>query len=215
MDKPKAILFDWDGTLVDSISFVFEAHNHVRKYLQLPPWTPEDFRSYMKHSTREIYPVLYGERSDEAVRVLTAFSDEHFGKYIKIFQSTVETLEASRKAGFPMGVVSNMRHNALQKQADFFDLKKYFKIIAGAGYADKDKPDAAPLIKALGEMGLLPGPDILYVGDTETDLLCARAAKCKVAFFHHGKDQHELIERYKPDIVTENIESFRKIMFSP
>ena len=215
LDNIKAVAFDWDGTLVDSLDFVFQAHNHVRAYLKHEPWTRDEFKTYMKHSTREVYPMLYGDRAEEAVVELVKFSTEHFGRYITVFNGTVDVLETIRDSGKPMIVVSNMRHNALQHQADFFDLAKYFEVVAGAGYADKDKPDAAPLIKALAEAGLSPGPDVLYVGDTETDLMCARAAGCMVAFLHHGRDQADLISRYKPEILVENIEGFKKFIFSP
>ncbi len=208
-------MFDWDGTLVDSIQSIFMSHNHVRDYLNLPRWTMEELHSYMRYSTREIYPQLYGDRAEDAIRELVQFSGENSARYVRLFDGTVAMLESARAAELPMGIVSNMRHDALLKQVASLGLAEYFKIIAGAGYADKDKPDPAPLIKALREMGLVPGEDILYVGDTVTDLQCARAAGCRVAFFHHSRDQQSLIDEYKPDILVANITEFRKIILSP
>ncbi len=81
--KPDAILFDWDGTLVDTLPGLLLAHNHVRGHFDLPLWTTEQFHQQMKYSSRELYPQIYGERVEEAFNVLRQFMDEHSLKYLE------------------------------------------------------------------------------------------------------------------------------------
>lgn len=208
--KPKAVFFDWDGTIVDSLGFVFDAHNHVRNHFGLAPWTNEEFKVNMVYSSKEIYPAVYGDKAGEAFKVLEQFGDDNYKKYVLVFDGAVETFDALRKAGVEMSIISNMRHNMLQKQVDYVGLRHYFEIVAGAGYADKDKPAPEPLLKAMNERGLQP-EDILFVGDTVTDLRCAAAAGCRIAFLDHGLNQDDLIKTYNPLIVMKNIKEFSQL----
>lgn len=211
IQKPIAVIFDWDGTLVDSLDFVFDAHNHVRNHFKLAPWTRDEFKVYMKHSSKDIYPSIYGDKAEDAFRVLVKFSEDNYASYVKAFDGTAETLDALRKAGIRTSIVSNMRHDILQKQVDHLGLRHYFEVVAGAGYAPRDKPAPDPLLQVLSEMGLQAGPGILYVGDTETDLLCAMSAKCPVGFLTHGLNQDSLIKTYQPNMVMKNIKDFYRM----
>jgi phosphoglycolate phosphatase len=153
----KAVIFDWDGTIVDSLDFVFSAHNHVRDLHGLPLWSRDDFKTNMKYSSREIYPTIYGEKSPDAIAALVRYTEENYQKFITLFKGARELLDGLRAAEIPIAVVSNMRHAALAQQITMLNLEGYFAVVAGSGYADKDKPDGAPLLKALAEMKMMPG----------------------------------------------------------
>ena len=205
----KAIIFDWDGTLVDTCGLVLDAHNHVRKHMGLELWTMDDFMGKPSQSAREYYPQVYGERSDEAQKILYDYVEEHHLAYLAVMPQAQALLEYLKEHNMPMGIVSNKRHGTLHKEIDALEWQHYFSSAIGATYADKDKPSPDPLFMAIKQIGEeLNASDILYVGDTETDLLCAQNAACPVAFIQSDKPRPDLIEKYEPDYSYSDINAF-------
>ncbi len=202
----KAIIFDWDGTLVDTCGLVLDAHNHVRKTYNYPLWTMEDFLGQASQSAREYYPTVYGDKSDEAQALLYEYVTEHHLTFLKPMDNVNDLLKIINDSNIPMGVVSNKRHKTLNIEIDHMQWRSHFKSAIGAGKATKDKPATDPLLMALNEMDSnLKPADILYIGDTETDLLCAQNAKCDIALIQSDKPRPDLISKYSPDYTCNNL----------
>ena len=195
----KAIIFDWDGTLVDTCGLVLDAHNHVRAHYDLPLWTMEDFLGRASESAREYYPRVYGDKADEAQKLLYVYVEGHHLDNLAPMKNVVELFELINQSNIPMGIVSNKRHKTLNIEMDYMKWRDHFDVVLGAGEAKTDKPSAAPLLMALDMMsGDLTPADILYVGDTETDLLTAKNAGCDVVFVQSDAPRPDLIEQYNP-----------------
>jgi phosphoglycolate phosphatase len=205
----KAIIFDWDGTLVDTCGLILDAHNHVRRAFGQPEWTMEDFMGRASQSAREYYPQVYGDKADEAQKVLYAYVEEHHLTYMETIDGAEELLTFLNEKGMPVGVVSNKRHSTLHIEIEAVKWMKYFRSTIGAGHALKDKPSPEPLlmaIKAIGEA--LKPADILYVGDTETDLMCAQNTGCPAIFIQSDKPRPDLINKYKPLASYDSLNGF-------
>ena len=217
MNTPKAIIFDWDGTLVDTLDFVFSAHNHVRGVLGEPLWSREEFKVHTKKSSVELYPILYGDRSDYARDVLAAFMHDNHLKpeNLVMMPGTREFLDAARQKGIPMSVLSNKKHVFLESEVDYMGLRDYFQMVVGAGALAGDKGSGVALLELLKQQGMAPGPDALMVGDTETDILCGHGAGCSVAFLHQEKDHADVLVRHKPAIIVRDIVELKQNMFLP
>lgn len=210
---PDAVFFDWDGTLVDSLGFVFSAHNYVRGHFGLEPWSHDEFVIHVKYSSRVVYKDVYGDRAEDALEVLRQYSEDHYMQNVTVLDGSIEFLQLLARHGIPMGVVSNLRHSVLNKQVEYFKMRDFFKVVIGAGYAERDKPHADPLLKALDESGIQSGRHVLYVGDTETDLECAANAGCSVAFLYHGNAENPLITKHNPDFAAKNCHDLGVILF--
>ncbi|NQZ13970.1 MAG: HAD family hydrolase [Alphaproteobacteria bacterium] len=199
MDQYKAIIFDWDGTLVDSTDWVLGAHNHVRQFMEQPLWTKDDIFGCSSLSTRELYPEIYGDRAQEAMDLLSEYTTKYNLQGANPYEKAEALLLVLRGNGHYLGVVSNKRHEPLNEMVDHLNWREYFTSIVGAGYADRDKPSATPLLLSINEINRSMEPrDILYVGDTETDLLCAKNAGCDIAFIQTGGERPDLIRKYAP-----------------
>lgn len=209
----KGVFFDWDGTLVDSLPLLFAAHNHVREKLGVPLWTREEYTKAIVFSTRELYPKIYGERSQEAQDLLYGYVKENHIKEMKILEGAPEVVDYLAKHNVPMGIVSNKRHDVLRAEVEHLGWHPHFGVYNGAGHAKEDKPSGEPLLHALREheSGLGIG-DIIYIGDTESDLSCAEQAGCPCVFITHGKDHPELISRYKPAYVVETLGELKQVL---
>lgn len=212
---PKAVFFDWDGTLVESLHFLHKAHNYVRVHFGFEPYSLDEFKNNMKFSSRQLYPIVYGDKADEAMDVLAKFMDDNHLLNIELIEGAVDLLEILHKAKIPMGVVSNKRQSFLTREIAHLGWDKYFSAIVGAGVAARDKPEADPLLLALDQAGLKPGKDILYIGDTEPDLLCGAAAGCRVAFLYHSQPDNPLIKKYNPYYAAKNCQDLALALFPP
>ena len=197
--KYKAVIYDWDGTLSNSEDWVVEAHNQVRRAFDLPLWTKDDIFSSSSLSTRELYPQIYGDKAERAMQILFDFTTENNLSSAIPYDGAEDLLKYIQSQNIPQAVVSNKRHEPLNQVIEHLNWQGYFETAIGAGFCGKDKPAADPLMKALELMkdDLTP-KDILYVGDTETDLACAKNAGCDAAFIQSDRQRPDLIEKYNP-----------------
>ncbi len=209
----KGVFFDWDGTLVDSLPLLFAAHNHVRGQLGHPLWTRDEYAKAIVYSTRELYPKLYGDRAAEAQDILYGYIQENHLKDMKVLEGAPEVVEYLASHNVPIGIVSNKRHDVLRREVEHLGWNKHFRIYNGAGVAKLDKPSGEPLLHALREHGDDLGiDDIIYIGDTESDLSCAKEAGCPVVFIRHGKDSQDLISKYNPAYVVDTLGELKEVL---
>lgn len=201
----KAILFDWDGTLVEHSKLISQGHGHVRRHFGLEDYDQQAALSRGHQSTRELYPQLYGDRWQEAEQLFYDFFFENHLNDVNPFADTLALLDAINTQKIPMGVVSNKRQVFLAREIEHIRWNRYFLSIVGAGEAEKDKPSSAPLKMATKMIAdTLTNSDILYVGDTETDLKCAADMACHSALILRGRDMKAIIDQYKPTYVFDN-----------
>lgn len=180
LNKPKAVYFDWDGTLVDSLAFITKAHNHVRRSLGITPeLTKEEFHYYLGMPRAVIFSELYKERADEGETAFVQYYNDNHLSDIQLIEGAQNLLETLDAQGITLGVVSNKRGNFLREEINHLGWDKYFGTrVIGSGDTAEDKPSAMPLEHGLSLMSeKLNKNDIWYVGDTDIDLQCANNAE--------------------------------------
>lgn len=206
-----AVFFDWDGTLVDSLGILITAHNHVRAAHGLQLWTEEEFFGAVTYSSRELYPKIYGDKSDAAQAMLYEFIHANHLDYLKTMEGAEYLLDTLTSMQIPLAVISNKRNDILVREVEALGWQKYFGVYIGAGVAEKDKPSAAPILYALDKHPQKPAlADLIYVGDTETDLKATADAKCPCAYIKQEGRSEALIETYQPMIVVQNLTELRE-----
>ncbi len=211
---PKAVYFDWDGTLADTAQMVVDAHNHVRTMYDKPLIGFEDIFGKIAKSAREAFPEIYGaEHALKAEEELYKFTRERRFEYLKLLPGAAALIDFLNAHDIPVGVVSNKRHEGLGQEIEGLGLSDKIAVYVGAGQAAEDKPSAAPLLLALERHGAgLEPADILYVGDTEADLLCARNAGAPCVFVPHVHGKRELYDQYKPLIMLDTLDEFTALL---
>lgn len=202
MTLPDAIFFDWDGTLVDTLPGLLMAHNHVRTHFKLDQWTRDQFHKEMNLSSRELYPKIYGDKVEEAISILRAYMDKNIIKHLTPLKNAEVALRRIHKAGIPIGIVSNKRHEFLTREIEHLGWGRYISVEAGSGFAARDKPSGDPIRKALSAINIKPEDKLVwYVGDTETDMLAAADSACVAVLILHGESRPELVEKHSPAYV--------------
>jgi phosphoglycolate phosphatase len=178
LKRPRAIIFDWDNTLVDSWATIHDALNFLMEAMAQPLWTIEQTRERVRLSLRESFPRIFGERWEEAQTIyLDRFRAIHLERLTPL-PGRAAMLQELAANGHYLAVVSNKTGAVLRGEADHLGWARLFGSIVGAGDAHADKPHCAPVELALQPSGIKPGPDVWFVGDTAVDMECALASGC-------------------------------------
>jgi phosphoglycolate phosphatase len=181
--RATTVIFDVDGTLVDSAADIHAALNHG---LALAGCGPEEFAAARRliglGLERSVEKVLFdrgfsleGAELAGIKAASTAYYDAHLLDRTRLYDSVAETLEALLKAGTRMGICTNKRAEATRRILSGLGVVSYFDVIIGREAVSPGKPHPAPLLAAIealnGECSAAA-----MVGDTLADMQCARAA---------------------------------------
>jgi phosphoglycolate phosphatase len=175
---PRAILWDWDNTLVDGWLAIAAGLNAAFAAHGLPGWTLEEVKARVRRSLRESFPELFGAAWEDAREVFYAAVRAHHLQVLQPMPGAIEAVLAVAAAAIPQGVISNKQGPLLRAEAAHLGWDGHFRILLGAGDAAADKPDPAPFRLALPALGETAGPAVWYIGDTALDMQAARAAGC-------------------------------------
>lgn len=173
---PRALLFDWDNTLVDAWPGIAQALNEALTAFGHRPWSLVEVRGRVRRSLRDSFPLLFGEAWERARDIFYEALERSHLQHVTPLPGAARTLALAAELGLPLAVVSNKTGRYLRREAEALGWSARFAALIGAGDADADKPDPAPIRLALSAIGADPGPEIWYVGDTALDMLAARNA---------------------------------------
>ncbi len=203
---PKAILFDWDNTLVNNWEPIFIAYKETLKKLGLKKKSRGEIIKNAKYSLRETFPRVFKDDWKKAKKIFyVIFKKIHLQK-IKPIPKVEKILKIIKEKKITCGVISNKDVNVLRKEINKLGWKKYFKVLVGANEAKKDKPSKYPLLLALNKISLKPNRNIWYVGDNEIDVEFAKKNKCSSIFIENKMFKKKDLKQ-KPDLILKKIEA--------
>lgn len=210
MAKFKLLLTDLDGTLLDTSEYIYAAMEYslAKNNFPIPP--RYEIEKRMGPPLEEIYSAFY---PDADIAKLSAdhreFQRQHL-ELAKPFANTVTTLEKIRAAGLKIAAVSTRSGQTVHQTLQINDLEKYFDLIVTGSDVEKHKPDPEALILAMSRLNFQP-VDSIMVGDTDADVLAARAAHVLVIGCTYGL-QGDLVLQHKPDHAIKDISEILPII---
>ncbi len=175
-----AVLFDLDGTLVDTAPDLALALNLLRQEQGHAPLAYEAIRPVASHGANALVALGFGLNPDEAAfaplreRYLRLYTD-HICHHSTLFPGMAEVLDSLEQQGVPWGVVTNKPTRLTQPLMQALNLTQRCAIIVSGDTLSQSKPHPAPLQHACEQIGLETG-HCLYVGDAERDITAGRAA---------------------------------------
>ncbi len=172
------MLFDWDNTLIDGWAAIAVALNAVFDRHGLPHWSSAEAQANVRGSLRDSFPVMFGAGWEQDAEVFYATLRARHLEQLVPMPGAVPLIAACRAVA-PLGIVSNKTGEFLRREVAHLGWSGHFGAVVGAGDARADKPDPAPLLMALRDMGVPPGGGVWFIGDTALDMRAARAAGCE------------------------------------
>ena len=211
----RAVLFDLDGTLVDSYNALAEAVNHARRMHGLHELSASRIKEFVGDGMERLLQRAF-ERTDVPRSVQDAFEsryDEVCCGESKVLADVEATLEGLAEIGVKMAVCTNKPTFFSKKILDFLELSRHFAAIVGPDLAGARKPDAKHLLVTLGSVQCDPA-DALFVGDMPVDVRAARNTGMDVAVVASGSSSREELVDAKPDHFLERFADLVKIVRS-
>jgi len=205
---PKAVIFDWDNTLVDSWGCIQAAMNRTLSVMGHPEWDIHETKRKVALSLRDSFPQMFGDRWTEARDVFYAAFEEIHLDYLKPLPGAAEMLEGLAALGVTLSVVSNKNGRFLRQEAEHLGWSKHFHRLVGATDAAADKPSPEPVHLALAESGILPGPDVWFCGDAEVDMHCAANTGCTPILLRIDEMEDGEFDNFPPRCHVEGCETF-------
>jgi phosphoglycolate phosphatase len=218
--KPKMILIDVDGTLVDTIPDLAFCINEMMVQLDMPRRGEARVRLWVGNGTeRLIKRALTGRMNGEpdedlyqrALPIFLNFYAQNISKRSRLYDGVREGLAGLRAADMRLGAVTNKPERftlPLLKQMHLLD---YFEIVVSGDSLPRKKPDPLPLLHAAEVMSIAPA-HALMLGDSETDVIAARAAGFQIVCVSYGYNHGENICNVNPDAVIDSIAEFKTLL---
>ena len=190
---PQAVLFDLDGTLVDSAPDIHAALNETLASYGEPPFTLEAVTRMVGRGVPVLIERAYeglGKSIDPAERdrVVARFLAIYEPRATELTTLTAGASEASRalvEAGTPIGVVTNKPEAATREILSHFGLSELMQVVVGGDAGPPKKPEPGLLLLACERLGLAVD-QVVFVGDSENDVAAAKAAGMAVVVLRGG-----------------------------
>jgi phosphoglycolate phosphatase len=181
--KPKAIIFDWDNTLVDTMPVIMIAVNAMMQGMGREPLNLEQVKNDIHKSARDALPSMFGNRWNEAAELYQSSYIEHRYEHLKLLPGAMEVISFLFKQSIYLAIISNKVGDTLREEVEYLGLSKYFNKIIGSLDAAKDKPSNHTVTLALDNSSISPGLDVWFIGDTIIDVECAVNSGCRPIIF--------------------------------
>lgn len=211
--KPELIVFDLDGTLVNSVPDLTTAVNRTLQQLGRMPVEDDAVRRWVGDGAEMLVRrALAREETESEVNkvsdtllanVMTCFFHNYRmcnGEHSKLYPKVLETLEQLNNIGIPLALVTNKPKLFTDVLLDQLGIANYFKVVIGGECLENKKPHPEPLLHASIICKTNPLSSLM-VGDSRNDVQAAKAACFKVVCVDYGYNQGEPIEQSRPDRV--------------
>lgn len=210
--KP-VIIFDLDGTLVDTKELVYQSFIHTfAKYKPGYVLKDDELNSFFGPTLRDTFSHYFdASMIDEIIAYYRAFNHEHHDELVKEMPGVKETLHYLQENEYPMAVLSNKLRDTVVMGLEHFQLASYFEIIYGGEDVSKPKPDPSGLIQICADLHM-PIDDLIYVGDAPGDIrACKNMGAYSIAFISDEKRADEM-QKEKPCAMINNMKDIIQLV---
>lgn len=211
--KYQAVLFDFDGTLLDSEAMVRHCYSYLfQKYSTIEAFTHERqlevFGPPLRVEMEKFFPDLDPDALVEEYRI---FQEKLPGQgVVHLFPHALDVLKTLKEEGNVLAVVSSRLTNSCKLWMNEFDMEQYFDVIFGQEKYEKHKPHPEGILKACQLLQVDPAKCI-YIGDNASDVIAANKAGCDSVAFVSNHEKRSDIETSSPNHVIEDLRELLEI----
>ena len=204
----KAILFDVDGTLIDTDSIIIESYREVFKELR-PDYklTEKEELSFLGPTLISMFSKYFKEDFETCRHIYHTYFMKNMLKIAKVYDGAVSLLTYLKEEGYKLGVVtSRLKFSALEV-LEKFNLLSYFDVIVGLDDVTNTKPSPEGINKAMAELNVSID-ETIYIGDNKSDLIAGQSANLKTGLVTWSKGRNNRLEN--ADFFIDNYNEFMK-----
>ena len=207
-----AILLDLDGTLLHSAPELAEAANRMLRDMGHPAVSQDLLMSYIGNGItwlvkRALTGDMHAEPDVALFQQALPLFDKHYTDLLlhsKLYDGVVIGLDAMKTAGFRLGCITNKAARFTGPLLESSELAQYFEIVLSGDSLPEKKPHPLPLLHAASFFGV-PAARVLMIGDSQNDVIAARAAGCPVFCVPYGYNHGKPLDGLDVDAVIANL----------
>lgn len=212
----KGIIFDLDGTLLNTIRDLNNSVNDTYKYFSYPKQnSEEETMSLVGHGMRNLIKSCFPNKDedfiDEALKVFLDFYDKKYYEYTRPYKGITSLIDILIEKNYKLGVNSNKNHNYTKHLIELNFPNMNLEYVKGIKAGDKTKPDPTNILKTIEEMNL-SSKEIIYVGDSPTDVKTAQNANLKSVGVSWGFRPKEKLIEAGVDLIIDEPHELLKIL---
>ena len=211
--KYTTVLFDLDGTLLDTLDDMLDAVNRTMDRFSLPHRTRSEVRSFVGNGARRLIELSVGGDHPAFEEILAVYKADYDANYLvktAPYPGIMELLDALRQRGARVGVVSNKPDSTVQLLGEALFLGKA-DICVGEKAGIRRKPAPDTVLSAMNALGAKP-EETVYVGDSEVDVMTARAANVPCISVTWGFRDRDELERAGAETFADDCGSLLRIL---
>ncbi len=200
MPPLKTVLFDLDGTLIDSIRLIIDSYHHTLRVHGIPPRTDRQWLDGIGTPLRvQFREWAHDEARMEAmIETYRDYNIFHHDSQVTVYPGVVEMVGAVRAAGCRTGLVTSKNRVGAYRGLRLAGLEEAMDVVIGADDVEHPKPHREPIDRAVERLGADPATTV-YVGDSVHDMHSGRSAGVRTAAVLWGPFSREELEPTRPD----------------
>lgn len=196
--RVRCIVFDLDGTLVDTTELILHAFREAFTAAGLPVPPGRELLALIGRPLVRQMAALSPGHADRLVALYQEAYERSHDALARSFPGIREALGTLRERGYSLGIATSKRDFTTGRALDYFGLKPFFEAVVTANDTRRHKPDPEPLLEALRRLGAGP-EEATYIGDSTHDIRCAHAAGVAAGAVAWSPFEREQLEAEKPD----------------
>jgi pyrophosphatase PpaX len=210
-NKITTILFDLDGTLIDTNELIISTYLHTLEKYYPSTYQREDVLPFIGPTLHESFGGIDPDRVEEMIVEYRAYNLANHDELVEEFAGVKETVQTLMEKGYKLGIVTTKLHETVLKGLRLMELEAYFEVIVALDHVEKAKPDPEPIFKALAQLDSTPGEAIM-VGDNFHDILAGKNAGTKTAGVAWSLKGRDFLAKFEPDYMLENMADLLTIL---
>lgn len=204
MAKTTTLLFDFDGTLLDTNELIIQSFQFVLDAHYPGKFTRAHILPFMGPTLRESFLSVDPSKTDQLIEEYRSWNLENHDRLCTEFDGVKETLRKLKKRGLKMAIVSTKRNNMVWKGLDLLNIGDLFDTVIGLDDVNNPKPDPEPILLALERLGSTPEESIM-IGDNYHDIVGGKNAGVRTAGVAWSLKGEAFMRELEPDYILQHI----------
>lgn len=208
---PTAVIFDLDGTVVDSVELIVASFAHAVRTVLGSDLTRQELVAHVGMPLREQMALINEELADELVDAYREFNHREHDRMLRIYEGMKELLVELELGGIRLGLVTSKSRPTTEMAFRLTGIEAHFGAVVCAEDTERNKPYPDPLLLCLRLLGVR-GDQAVYVGDSPYDLQAAHAAEMRAVAVTWGVFEREDLLAQEPVRLAESVAGLRRIL---
>ncbi len=200
----KALLFDFDGTLLNTNELIIQTFMHVLNERFPGQFSPKDCLKFIGPSLKQTFNDIAPGEEEALIAKYRAWNIEHHDELVSQYPDVVSTLEQLKAQGIRLAIVSTKRNDTIDRGLSILGATHLFNVRIGTDDVHNVKPDPEPVLLALERLGINKD-DAIMIGDNSHDIEAGHRAGVRAAGVAWAIKGEAYLQQFQPEYILHHM----------